>query len=547
LRNINYQSCSRVFLLALVCSLFGCKQWELPKDKSLKVCQKPSNIKILQDLADPKKLILSLDGNLNDIKNVSWVIQQGSSKIGEASLPANQSFQFTTPIGGTLSISANFTTVCNENGSVLQNIKIDDVYKLWDITIGGDNNDNMSTMLTIEQYSTFWLGGSSSSSNSTDKRGDNKGSNDFWVVQCDTKTGTRLSDKTWGGSGFDILSGMIRMPDGHLLLAGWSNSNISGDKTENSRGNADFWIVKMDTLGRKLWDKSYGGINDDALQTVVLTNDGGALLGGWSNSNSSFEKTESSKGGIDYWIVKINSNGVKQWDKTFGGASDDILTNIIPTPDNGFLLAGYSKSQKYLDKSEASRGESDYWVVKINSSGAKEWDKTYGGTSEEELTSAIRTLDGGFVLAGWSSTCIPQGEKTPPCRGGRDYWIVKIAIDGTKQWDKTFGGSGDDDADAIIQTLDGGFLIGGASASSVSVDKTENSRGNRDFWVIKTDANGTRQWDKTLGGANYDYLIDIKPLSTGEFILGGMSSSNTGNEKTANSRGLNDYWTIKIK
>src|SRR5690606_9304903 len=145
-----------------------------------------------------------------------------------------------------------------------------------------------------------------------------------------------------GGSGDDFLHITAPTPDGGYLLGGYSYSSASGDKSENSKGGSDYWVVKIDGSGNKVWDKTFGGSGEDILYSTTPTPDGGYLLGGYSASPASGNKSENSKGSYDYWIVKIDGSGNKVWDKTFGGSDNDILHSTTPSPDGGFLLAGSS-------------------------------------------------------------------------------------------------------------------------------------------------------------------------------------------------------------
>ncbi|WP_345156320.1 GEVED domain-containing protein [Pontibacter saemangeumensis] len=322
---------------------------------------------------------------------------------------------------------------------------------------------------------------------------------DYWIVKIDA-SGNKVWDKSFGGSGFDKLTAIVVTPEGGFLLAGYSDSPISGDKTQDNHvddicleGDCpdDYWVVKIDGSGNKLWDKTFGGHDFEDLEAIVTTPDGGYLLGGTSRSGISGNKSEASKGGYsDYWVVKIDGSGNKVWDKTFGGSNYDRLSTIVATLDGGYLLGGWSDSGISGDKSDASRGSEDYWVVKIDGSGDQEWDKTFGGSNYDRLLSMVATLDGGYILGGGSSSPI-SGDKSEASRGGdyeyggNDYWIVKINGSGIKLWDKTFGGDDDEDFTAVVAAWDGGFLLGGSSRSGISGDKSEASKSFIDYWVVK--------------------------------------------------------------
>ena len=188
-----------------------------------------------------------------------------------------------------------------------------------------------------------------------------------------------LWQNTIGGNNFDFAENMINTSDGGFLIVGESQSNISGDKTEDSKGDADFWIVKTNNLGVVQWEKTIGGSNEDYAASAVETNDGGFAIVGISNSNVSGDKTENSKGDYDFWIVKINSTGTIVWDKTIGGDLEDYPESIVETTSGDLLIGGSSGSNISGNKGEASNGGVDYWVVKTTSTGSIIWDKTFSG------------------------------------------------------------------------------------------------------------------------------------------------------------------------
>lgn len=367
-------------------------------------------------------------------------------------------------------------------------------------------------------------------------------------------TPTKVWDKTIGGTGSDALSMVVPAADGGYLLGGWSTSDQSADKSEPSRGKMDYWVVKVNVNGDKQWEKTFGGTDDDDLVALVATPDGGFLLGGISYSGQSADKSEPAKSSTflqaDYWIVKINANGTKQWDKTLGGSRSDVLNSMVATPDGGFLLGGNSYSDQSADKSEGSRGKEDYWIVKISGNGAKQWDKTFGGSGSDIMAAVVAAPDGGFLLGGLSDSGQSGDKSTPPkgpvVAGLTDYWVVKISATGEKQWDKTIGGAANDDLTALLVTADGGFLLGGNSESNRSGDKSEDAKGGADFWVVKLDASGTKQWDSTIGGNKADLLQSMITNADGSFLIGGSSISGQSADKSEPSKGDFDYWLVKL-
>src|SRR5688572_19380298 len=210
----------------------------------------------------------------------------------------------------------------------------------------------------------------------------------------------KLWDKTLGGSGAESLSMVRQTPDGGFILGGHSNSGISGDKSQASPGGNDYWVVKVDASGNKTWDKTFGGSGEESFRTLQPTADGGYIIGGYSNSALSGDKSQASKGGFDYWVIKLDASGNKTWDKTFGGSAEEKLFSVQQTADGGYILGGTSASGLNGDKSQASQGGNDYWVVKLDASGNKIWDKTFGGSTAEDLYNLQQTADGGYILGG---------------------------------------------------------------------------------------------------------------------------------------------------
>ena len=409
--------------------------------------------------------------------------------------------------------------------------------------LGGSDLDFFTSMALTTDGGRI-AGGYSISNISGQKTENSRGAFDYWIVKLDS-TNKIEWDKTLGGNDIDILTTIQQTSDGGYMLGGYSFSNASGEKKQNSRGSADYWIVKLDSRGNIQFDKTIGGNSFDNLFALQQTSDGGYILGGTSFSNKSGNKTEDSRGGTDYWVVKLNSKGTIEWNKTIGGNDDDDLAALQQTSDGGYILGGISFSNSSGEKAENSKGVADYWVVKLNSNGSKQWDKTIGGSGYDQLNALQQTKDGGFILGGHSFSNI-SGDKTENNRGGADYWVVKLGSIGNIQFDKTFGGDDLDIPNALQQTSDGGYILGGRSFSNKSGDKTENNRGNEDYWIVKLNNKGNKQWDKTIGGNNSDECFSIKETSKNRYVAGGYSLSNASGDKTSKLKGDKDYWLVDI-
>ena len=356
---------------------------------------------------------------------------------------------------------------------------------------------------------------------------------------------------TIGGDGSDYLWDIDQTNDSGFILFGSTSSGISGDKTEPLIGYYDYWLVKTDSTGNVLWDRSYGGTDAEDIFAGEQTADGGYILGGSSESNSSADKSEDRIGSNDYWVVKVDSTGDIEWENTIGGYDNDRLMDIHQTSDGGYIVGGWSDSNIGADKTENTIGpgtESDFWIIKLDASGSIVWENTIGGNYIDQLESIIQTPDGGYIAAG-SSGSDAGFDKSDDLIGGFDYWIVKLNEDGDVLWDRTIGGTGIDNAFEINITSDGGYIIGGGSYSSISGDKTENTIGVADYWVLKLDSLGNIEWQNDLGGSMYENLTTVFENQDGNYIVCGFSSSDSGGDKTENNLGYPysyDAWVIEL-
>ena len=298
---------------------------------------------------------------------------------------------------------------------------------------------------------------------------------------------------TIGGDQDDLLHSVKQTSDGGYILGGHSKSGISGDKTEDVIGMFDFdyWVVKLDGLGNIVWQNTIGGNSVDELYSVQQTSDGGYILGGLSYSDLSGDKTESYLGVSDYWVVKLDGLGNIVWQNTIGGNQNDELHSVQQTSDGGYILGGFSDSGISGDKTEARMGPvgfQNYWVVKLDGSGTIVWQNTIGGNHHDRLYSVQQTSDGGYILGGSSCSDI-SGDKTENDMHEGDYWVVKLDGSGNVVWENTIGGWAGawfgDELYSVQQTSDGGYILGGYSYSDLSGDKTEANLGENDYWVVK--------------------------------------------------------------
>ena len=350
--------------------------------------------------------------------------------------------------------------------------------------------------------------------------------------------------RTIGGNFAEELEAVRQTYDNGFILSGHSTSNISANKTENCRGRYDYWIVKTDSLGNVEWDKTFGGDLDDELFALDLCVDSGFVVAGRSLSEISGDKTGYSRGDFDYWIIKLSSSGIIQWQRTYGGNGGDQLFCLRQTHDGGYLVGGYSNSGYTVEHPFISF-TTDFWLLKLDSAGDIQWQKSIGGSAQDFLYSLDATTDGGSIIGGYSYSNA-SGDKTDNNWGDSDFWILKLSFTGQIQWQKTIGGTSIDQLTKIFQTSDGGYIAAGYSWSDVSGLKTENSRGRDDYWIVKLNAQGNIQWQKTIGGDSNDIIFDIKEMTNGTFIAGGYSTSGISGDKTEAGKGYEDYWLVKL-
>ncbi|HYV94999.1 MAG TPA: T9SS type A sorting domain-containing protein [Chitinophagales bacterium] len=354
-------------------------------------------------------------------------------------------------------------------------------------------------------------------------------------------------DKTIGANSSDLLRSLAQTPDGGFTILCTSGSDSSYDKSQDSKGDTDYWIVRLDGDGNKIWDRTYGGSGAEEPFKIRRTSDGGFIAVGYTDSDSSGDKTENCRGGVDYWVLRIDSGGNKVWDKTFGGDLNDLCYSIAESRDKGFLLVGYSDSDSSDEKSADRFGNSynDFWLVKIDSEGHKQWDRTLGGTKEEQGYDAIGTPDGGFIVIGASGSQI-NGNKTAPNLGGGDMWIVKLDSAGNIVWQVTHGGSDNESLGFIDTAGNNCYFISALTLSGISGDKTTPAIGGYDLWVMKIDSVGNKLWDHTYGGTeDEDEYGELHTTLDGGFIVCGTSYSDSSGTKTTHNLGVEQAWVQK--
>jgi hypothetical protein len=307
--------------------------------------------------------------------------------------------------------------------------------------------------------------------------------------------------KTLGGTNYDFGKSVVQLPNGNYVMAGTSRSS-DGD-IPGSRFGYDPWLVEVDTAGNKIWSVAYGTGADEHTDNLVATSDGGFLIVGHVGFN--FDTTANQG-----FIIKTGSSGNELWRKDYTSSNDSKITDVIANNDGSFIAVGYTTTANGRDG----------WAFKIDASGNTAWTKTYGGTKEDQFSSIVSSGDGGYVVAGYS---VSSDLDVAANKGSFDGLIMKIAGDGAVQWTRTFGGSGKDYFNALVRTNDGGYLAVGSTTSG-NGDIPKN-RGSLDEWMVKTDASGNKQWVKTYGGTNDEYVKAVTATPDGGFITVGYTNS----------------------
>jgi len=319
------------------------------------------------------------------------------------------------------------------------------------------------------------------------------GNADAWLIKTDPE-GNKIWDRYFGDWMWNWANSIQQTSEGGYIIAGVSGSY-------GPSGGGDAWLIKVDSAGNKIWERTFGGSDTEWACSVQQTNEGGYIIAGVTKSYGS--------GGADAWLIKTDSEGNKIWDRTFGGSEDDWTEAVEQTSYDGYIVAGCTNSY-----------EGDAWLIKTDSDGNKIWERTFGGSDDDYAKAVQLTNDGGYILVGSTRSY---------SFGGFDAWLIKTDSTGNKIWDRTFGGSENDSANSVRQTSDGGYIIAGFTESY--------GAGGRDAWLIKTDSDGNKIWERTFGGSDLDQANAVQLTNDGGYTIAGSTKSY--------GSGSFDAWLIK--
>jgi len=301
-----------------------------------------------------------------------------------------------------------------------------------------------------------------------------------WLIKTNAM-GAEQWSQTFS-SGIEAYS-VQQTTDGGYILAGWTC-----DSYEISRDDA--LLIKTDAEGTEQWSQTFGGLEDDYVNSVQQTTDGGYILAGWT---ASFGVSG------EAWLIKTDAIGTEEWSQTFSGAE---VNSVQQTTDGGYILAGNG---------------SGVLLIKTDVAGVEQWSQTFSGT---EVHSVQQTTDGGYILAGWTWSSETAG-------GIENVLLIKTDAAGVEQWNQTFGGSDDANARSVQQTTDGGYILAGWTDSYYE----EDGYSYRDVLLIKTDAAGIKQWDWTFGDfMNDDEAWSVQQATDGGYIIAGYTDFYESND-----------------
>ncbi len=349
--------------------------------------------------------------------------------------------------------------------------------------------------------------------------------------------------KNYGGTGEETAQSIIRTSDGGYAVLGYSNS-IDGDLIGKTTDVNDYWLLKLDTEGNLQWSKTYGGSKDDRGQSVIQTSDDGYAIVGYAMSSDG--DGSNNEGFHDNWILKLDSEGIIEWERSFGFSGHDHSYDVLQTADGGFFFVGFvdvtasggAGADTNKRNSITRHGVGEFWGTKLDAQGNLEWRRFFGGTSNDRAYGVVQSNDGGFVLIGSSES---NDFDISDSKGSYDFWVIKITSKGDLVWQSSFGGTGIDKAWDIAKTNDNGYVITG-NTFSTDIDIT-NNKGESDVWLIKINDNGELLWEKTYGGLQFDAARSVSSTTKGGFIIAGNSKSN--NADVDENFGENDFWLIK--
>ena len=416
----------------------------------------------------------------------------------------------------------------NVNPPEPEDTPVESIEYTFSLTIGGSKKDLARSVIQTSDGGYMVAG--ESSQNDLDVAGNNlvQGS---WLVKFDT-AGEQVWQKSFGGSDFDIPTQIIETRDGNFVVSGYTSS-VDGDISDKNDFSLDYWIMKVDVSGGLIWSRTFGNSKLDIATSVEQTMDGGYILTGYSDVGTTFS------GLHDYWILKLDEKGELLWSKFYGGSNSDLARSVKQTPDGGYIVLGTTTSDDGDVTGTRQVGTNDLWVVRLNENGDLVWEKTIGGLAREDAYSMVLDDMGGVVILASSSS--NDGDIIGNSEGDTVIWIFQLRENGDIGWQNVLPGS-IGRANSFDKTIDGGYIISGSKVIEVAEPDI-----NYDVWLAKLDSRGNLLWDNSFGGPYRDTSNSIRQTSDGGYVIAGVYESENGYfESGPGPSNFYDYWILKL-
>ena len=433
----------------------------------------------------------------------------------------------------------------------------------WAKVIGGTNNDSINSVSETTDGG-YIVGGYFYSSSidlgngiSLTNQSKSTDYTDGMIIKYSSNGETEWA-KVIGGTNDDIISSVAESSDGGYIVGGSFKSNSIDLGNGISLSNNDFadgMIIKYNSSGEAEWTKVIGGTNNDSINSVSETTDGGYIVGGYFESSSidlGNGISLTNRGDDDGMIIKLEKtelpNPTVIQAQVIGGSDNDRITSVSETTDGGYIVGGYFESSSIdlgngisLTNQSKSTDYTDGMIIKYSSNGETEWAKVIGGTNDDTISSVAESSDGGYIVGGYfesSSIDLGNGISLTNQSKSTDYtdgMIIKYSSNGETEWAKVIGGTNDDTISSVAESSDGGYIVGGYFKSS-SIDLGNgislSSNGSTDGMIIKYSSNGETEWARVIGGTSNDYIESVSETTDGGYIVGGYfysSSIDLGN------------------
>ncbi|MGG7469299.1 T9SS type A sorting domain-containing protein [Chryseobacterium arthrosphaerae] len=465
--------------------------------------------------------------NAQQAPSIEWAVCLGGIGFESAATNFNNAGEFglqvlRTPDGGYVvagSTDANsgYVTGVHGNNPDMWVVKTDQNGNFqWQKALGGSGFDEAAA-ITLTSDGGYLLAGSSTIDN-----GDVLnyfGATDVWIAKLDA-TGNKMWTNNMGSTGTEMAYSVQQTSDGGFIIAGTTSGNnydVSGH--HGIWSSYDMWIVKTNSTGNIEWQKCLGGDGNEVAYSVQQTSDGGYIVGGFSQTNNNGDVTGNHsywdtndwayKPSRDAWVVKLNSTGAIQWQKSLGGSGEDVASSIQQTTDGGYILAGFSDSVN--GDVTGNHGKHDFWITKINANGSLVWQKSLGGSKSDKAYSIKQTPDGGYVATGYSFSADGNVTDHHGTDTGHDYWVVRLNTSGDLMWSKSLGGTYGDTAFSLDLTPDGGYVVAGSTSSrDGDVVGLHQNVDATDFWLVKLGAGTLNTQDSKAATAISVYPNPIR-------------------------------------